>query len=279
MHLWSGLLVCLVGLGGLAPAHALTAVADGCGPLNDPQQLAHTARIILVGEIHGTREFPALVARLACQALDRGRPVTLAVELPHEEEARLAAYVASDGGAQASAALTAGSHFWHKVRDGRSSGAMVVLIEQARRWREQGKPVRVIAIDKTRGAAGTRDEHMAARVREAALGTPGGLVIALTGNMHNRLTPLEATHLPMRIDTPMGMLLRDLAPVSLGSERMRGSFFACMPECKVHGLEDGGTPLAAPRIIPARNAGRGPYTHLVELGSTTASPPAIDAAG
>jgi hypothetical protein len=50
-----------------------------------------------------------------------------------------------------------------------------------------------------------------------------------------------------------------------------------MPECKVHGREDGGTPLAAPRIVPAPDRGRGPYTHLVELGSTTASPPALDA--
>lgn len=271
LNLWSGLLI------GLAPAVALAALPHGCGPVEDPQQLARTARIILVGEMHGTHEYPALVARLACQALDGGRPVTLALEMPHEEEARLAAYLASDGGAQASLALTADSPFWQNVRDGRSSGAMLVLIEQARRWRAQGKPVRAITIDKPRAAPGSRDQHMAARVRQAALAGPETLLIALTGNMHNRLRPFEAHDLPVPIPTPMGVLLRDLTPVSIGSERSRGSFFACMPDCRVHGEQDGGAPLAVPRITPAPDRGRGPFTHLVELGSTTASAPAIDA--
>lgn len=94
--------------------------------------------------------------------------------------------------------------------------------------------------------------------------------------MHNRLKPFDARELPVPIPTPMGVLLRDLTPVSIGNERSRGSFFACMPDCRVHGEEDGGTPLAVPRITPAPDRGRGPFTHLVELGSTTASEPAID---
>lgn len=215
----------------LAPLGALAAVSDGCGPVDDPQQLARTARIILVGEMHGTREFPALVARLACQALEAGRPLTLALEMPHEEEARLAAYVASDG--------------------------------------DKGQPPRT--------APGTRDEHMAARVRQAAQAAPEGVLIALTGNMHKRLAPFEARDMHVRIDTPMGVLLRDLAPVSIGSERTRGAFFACMPECRVHGAENSGPALAVPRIAPAPKRDRAPYTHLVELGHTTASLPAVDA--
>jgi len=262
---------------GLAPPGAGAANPDGCGPLDDPQQLARTARIVLVGEMHGTREFPALAARLACQALDAGRPATLALEIPLEEDARLAAYMASDGKAQAAAALAQGSAFWHKVRDGRSSGAMLELIEQARRWRAAGKPVQVVAIDKPRSAPGTRDEHMAARVRQASLDKPESLVIALTGNMHNRLAPFEAKDMSMKIDTPMGVLLRDLAPVSIASERTRGAFFACMPDCRVHSFEGDGPALAVPRIVAAPRRDGMAYTHFVDLGYTSASLPAVEA--
>lgn len=271
MRAWFTLLSAM--LPGLAPLAAMAALPDGCGPLVDPERIARTAPIILVGEIHGTREYPALVARLACDALAGGRAVTLALEIPLEEEARLAAYVASNGDTRASAALTAGSWFWRELRDGRASGAMLLLVEQARRWRAQGKPIRLIAIDKPRGAPGTRDEHMAARVRQASLARPGALVIALTGNLHNQLVP-PSFHVP--VDTPMGVLLRDLGPVSVGSPMGRGEFFGCSPDCRVHGRDEPGQPLAAPVIASARDRGRGPHTHEVELGRTTASLPAGD---
>lgn len=265
---WAGLVI------GIMPLAAAAAVPDGCRPIADPGRIVHTARIILVGEIHGTREYPDFVARLACRALASGRAVTLALELPQEEQARLDAYLASSGSPAAATALTAGSRFWHEVRDGRASGAMLVLLEQARRWHEAGKPIRVIAIDKPRGAEGTRDEHMAAQVRQAAPGRLDALLIALTGNIHNQLGP---AHLPGAADTPMGTLLRDLAPLSLGSESGRGEFFGCAPDCRVHDSDQRGPALAVPVITSAPDRGRGPYTHLVDLGRTSASAPAIDA--
>ncbi|MCC2973657.1 hypothetical protein [Massilia sp. IC2-476] len=263
----------------LAPLAATAAVPDGCGPLNDPEGLARSARIILVGEIHGTREYPALAARLACAALDGGRPVTLALEIPQDQQARLDAYMASSGGDSARAVLTSGSRFWERVRDGRSSMAVLALIEQARRWREHGLPVGLIAIDKPRGAPGTRDEHMAARVRHASTAAPELVVIALTGNMHNRLappSPSEMAGMPMRIDTPMGVLLRDLGPATIGNLLSRGASFSCMPDCRVHGEDEAGPALAVPVIARAPQRG-GAYTHVVELGHTSASLPALAA--
>ncbi|VXB94225.1 hypothetical protein [Massilia sp. 9I] len=272
LNLWSGLLI------GLAPLGATAAVPDGCGALNDPQGLARSARIILVGEIHGTREYPALVARLACAALDGGRPVTLALEIPQDEQARLTAYMASLGNDAARSALTSGSRFWEKVRDGRSSIAVLALIEQARRWRIQGLPLELIAIDKPQGAAGTRDEHMAARIRSASMTAPEMVVIALAGNGHTRLAPLSPGHLaglPKGVDTPMGMLLRDLGPASIGSPLSRGAFFGCAPDCRVHDGDIEGPTVAVPVISRTRDRGRGPYTHVVELGTTTPALPAL----
>lgn len=255
----------------------MAAVPDGCGPVADPQRLAQSARIVLVGEMHGTHEYPALVARLACAALEHGRAVTMAFEMPSEEEARLAAYLASDGGPEARTALIADSWFWHKVRDGRSSGAMLLLIEQARRWREAGKPVQAIAIVMPRGgstAPGAYDAHMAERVRQAAAATPGALLLALTGSMHSRLTPPDHPGPHGAIPTPMGVLLRDLDPVSISTAHHRGAFFGCMPDCRVHDSADAGLALPVPVIRPAPS--RGPYTHIVDLGATSASPPAVD---
>lgn len=86
-------------------------------------------RIVVVGERHGTKEIPGFVAALACTALVDGRAVTLALEMPSSETDRLESYLASDGGATARSRLVT-SPFWHRpLQDGRSSAAMVDLLE------------------------------------------------------------------------------------------------------------------------------------------------------
>jgi hypothetical protein len=48
-------------------AHAAT---EACTPVANAESLIKPGRIVLVGEMHGTREIPAVVADLACMVAD-----------------------------------------------------------------------------------------------------------------------------------------------------------------------------------------------------------------
>ena len=61
-------------------------------------------RLVMIGELHGTSEVPALVAALARHYVHSG-PVLVALEVHAAEHPRIRAYLASDGGVAARHAL------------------------------------------------------------------------------------------------------------------------------------------------------------------------------
>ncbi|MGV6492816.1 hypothetical protein ACTUVK_003020 [Stenotrophomonas rhizophila] len=91
--------------------------------------------LVLVGELHGTVETPALVGELACAAAADATPVTVALEMDPTEQARIDAYLASAGTAADRSALLAGRFWTRTMQDGRSSVAMAALIERLRSLR------------------------------------------------------------------------------------------------------------------------------------------------
>lgn len=162
--------------------------------------LLSPGRILLFGEIHGTREIPAFVGEALCHAARRG-PTRLGLEIPATEQASIEAYLASAGLPADRAALMA-SPFWQRdFQDGRSSMAMMELIERARSLRAAGLPVSVLAFDAVpNDKALDRDAEMARRILEARAAEPGGRVLVLTGNVHARTTrgaPWNAAFEPM----------------------------------------------------------------------------------
>jgi hypothetical protein len=167
---------------------APAAAPEACPPIAGAPALLTPGRVVLLGEMHGTVESPAFVASFACAGLAAGRAVTVGVEIPKEEEPRLRAFLASEGGPAARAALVQGP-FWDGVwKDGRSSEAMVALLERVRVWKRAGRPVAVALLDREDApGAPTRDESMAAAVETAAKAEPQGVVVALTGNLHNQI--------------------------------------------------------------------------------------------
>ena len=66
---------------------------------------AGTHRILVLGEYHGTREIPLVVAQLADDYSRDGTPLVLALEMPRGENASLQAYLDSNGDADARHAL------------------------------------------------------------------------------------------------------------------------------------------------------------------------------
>lgn len=141
-------------------------------------------RYIVMGEIHGTVEAPAMFADLVCEASNRG-PVIVGIEFPATEQALFDEFLASDGGEAArSRLLDAGQ--W-RAHDGRSSVAMLDLLDRLRRLKQAGRIAAVVAFvpAPSPGAAQTDYERRMAANWSAALDrNPDARLFALVGNIH-----------------------------------------------------------------------------------------------
>jgi hypothetical protein len=179
---------------------------------------------VLIGEYHGTVEMPAIAGDAACAAVAAGRPVILGVELTPADQPAIDAFMASDGGRAARAALTA-TPGWQEP-GGRSTAAIADLIDRMRQLAKR-HPVTVLAFDVAREPRGTsprREAAMAAALDAARARVPDGLVVALTGVGHadkegfTSATPpflAAAGHLPAQ------------RTVSLAFARPGGSYWGC----------------------------------------------------
>ncbi len=139
---------------------------------------------ILVGGLHGTVESPAFVQALACTALSYGFDVNVGLEIPDDETAAVRAFLASDGGPVALSALLAGPFWTAESADGRSSTAILGLLDDFRGRELEGAELNVVLIDSY--GATDRDVAMARRVIAAVDATPDAVTITLTGNLHSR---------------------------------------------------------------------------------------------
>ena len=137
--------------------------------------------ILWFGEAHGTEESPRFIGEVVAHAAARGR-VQLGLEIPRDEAAPLDAYLRSDGGPAARAALIEGA-FW-QWQDGRSSHAMVALIDRMRGVDAVELVAFDIRSDDAASDAGTRDRAMADFLEGAR--DPDATLVVLSGNVHSR---------------------------------------------------------------------------------------------
>ena len=246
-----------------------------CGVPDGLHQELQSGQLMLMGEMHGTKESPQAFGAAVCHALEHGREVSVGLELNPDQAGPLAHFLASDGGAAAAERLLQ-TRFWSgPLHDGRSSLAMFALIERLRQWKQRYAALAVFVLDGLPGVAGvSRDEQMAQRVRAERVRRPQGIVLTLTGNAHNRLKPLGFAIQGRTIPAPMGVWLADLSPASVTLATAGGSAWMCAPACGVQVLEaahDAAQEMApAYRSLPASGA----YTGQWSLGVSTASLPA-----
>ena len=242
------------------------------------------ARIIVVGEVHGTEQVPAFVGQLVCGLLKQGRPVILALERNGAEQPALNRYLASLGQpADVQALLSTEAWANLKFQDGRSSQAMLKLIEQLRLWRQGGQRVGVLAMqqDSTPLAPaddGTKrrpseaemdryseinDRSMADKVWAAAAGYPSYTVVALAGNVHTALASQQRASFvrtPSLADVLAGYLpIHVIGLNSKGGSSWNMSSQGMGPQ----------TSIAGPMFMDD-----GRVDSQVDIGAITASPPA-----
>lgn len=156
------------------------------------------ARCVIVGERHGTEQIPAFFGDLVCHAGERA-PVVVGVEIEAHQQASLDAYLKSDGGLDARAALLREDHW--RNRDGRASAAMFALIERLRQLRAQGWDITLLAFMVPARDGDARERGMAEAWVAALRAQPQARLFALIGRVHAETQPIgfrapAASYLP-----------------------------------------------------------------------------------
>lgn len=272
-----------VALAAALATFAGAAAASDRGGACEPQGLGPLlteGRIVLLGEIHGSEEAPALVAAAACAAAERGLEVVVALEIPLEEEERVVRFLASAGGADAREQLLAGDFWRRPYQDGRSSEAMLSLLEDLRRSSSSTGRVSVALLDSARTFAGgqERDDLLGERMASAVASAPAGsLVLALVGNVHSRATPgvpWDAAYRPAGVAVAQRWPARTL---SLLLTNPPGEAWTCSggePE-SCHARPLGGRSDGEPGHVELFAAPREGHHGSFHLPALTASAPAV----
>lgn len=274
----------LASLALLAAVPPALAESPDCEPAKEIDVARLSARALIVGELHGTTETPAFIARLACSLLKAGRPVIVALEREGQEQPALQRYLSSAGQPADVQALT-GQEAWSRPQqDGRNSLAMLAMLEQLRRLRAAGQPVGVLAMQQTfvplvpPGTAGKatwseadrdrfgeiNDRTMADQVWTTLATHPAYTVIALAGNMHTAIA--SASRLKQSPWPSFGDALAAMTPVQVIGLSSSGGSSWNMTSRGAGGHKTLGGPLYLPDSrVDLR----------VDLGVLSASAPAV----
>jgi len=267
----AALLSCLLAVSLAASA----ADAPSCTPLEAVPAAVSGAPLLVLGEVHGTREVPAFVAGYLCAAA-RQRAITLAVELPASEQEALDAFMASPGARRDLERLSAGG-MWRRARqDGRTSAAMLKLFEQARALRAGGMDIRVAAIDADIAPA-RRDAAMAERLRAELRRGVGRQLVVLVGGPHAFRSKGARWNPDFESAT---YLLADQRPLSLTVGTAGGKAWICQGNTLA---SCGAAAWDVNRVDPAPASAfsltppSAQFDGVFYVGATTASPPAVTA--
>lgn len=232
-------------------------------------------RLVLLGEMHGTREIPALVGDLVESDARSGNPLMLALEIDSREQSRIDRYLASSGTDADRRLLLSGDHWQDPMHDGRDSDAMLTLIERVRGLRAAHGELWIVAFD--RDGSGDRNARMASALRDAIAQRPTARMVVLTGNIHAMVRPADNLVLDGKPIPPLmtaGRLLSDLDPLSINITALGGESVICQQRtCDIRPYQ-GSRETSAPAF--RSNGEKAPWNATLTLPRFTPSPAAIE---
>jgi hypothetical protein len=180
-----------------------------CSPLPGAEQVWSKAAVrwIFVGELHGSNETPAAFLDLVCDALARGRSVTVALERPTSEQADLDGILSAKDLPAARKALL-GQDGWKNSIDGRGSEAMLRLLLVLRELRRTYPNLAVAAFDAPYigTGPGSRDEALGHALLALGAAKPKDTILILTGNYHAMQAPMNGYDLAAMFLPPLERL-------------------------------------------------------------------------
>lgn len=233
------------------------------------------ATYVLFGETHGSSEAPAFFADAVCAVAVSGKSVLVGLELPEEASVSLQQFMNSAGTPDDIRTFLSGSLWEQQARqfpDGRTSEAMLALVQQLRAMHQSGYEVAVSAFVPSGLEPGDPYEAgMATMLMEAQTSGPYDLVMVLVGNVHAYGAQLNfgTPYRPMAMHLPRNNTLT-LRMVSRG-----GTSWNCQSDgCGIHSLRASTTDDAVGIRIGADLAPG--YDGIFHIGQASASAPAID---
>ena len=141
-------------------------------------------RMIVFGEVHGTNETPELVSAVTCKLAMGGTRVLLALEILDLLNGELADFAAGRTGVDE---FLEGKLFWNRPRasqDGRSSLAMLKLLQDIKEYRSRGLLIEPRGIVSVLGSARDNEAMMALNLRTLVTNRPYDYAVVLTGRRH-----------------------------------------------------------------------------------------------
>lgn len=215
---------------------SIDAAAATCSPVPGADQIwsRGSARWVWIGETHGSNEIPTVFGELVCDALSKGRRVTVALERPFEEQSALDGILS---GKELSSARTVllNQPGWREGIDGRASQSMLRLLITLRELHKQYPALRVFAMEGPwAGAVGERDEAMGHALLSLKDKRPKDLILVLTGNMHAMEAPLFGFN-----TAAMYLPRQELLSLEVTNERGGKSWMSARDGC---GALPGGVP-------------------------------------
>lgn len=231
-------------------------------------------RMIVFGEVHGTNEVPELISAVTHElAKDRAR-VLLALEALDLLNGELADFVAGNLSVDQ---FLAGELFWNRPlarQDGRSSRAMLQLLQDVREYRTRGLMIDPRGIDSAVIRPRDREASMALNLRTLVANLPYDHVVVLTGRRHARRTPRFLGVGPRSMASYFRRGELFLVQVSFRG----GSSWNCPHRgvCGVHELPavSNGGPLNRVNPLPPSGRRARRFDAEIVLTSATPSPPA-----
>ena len=163
-----------------------------CSPVPGADQIwsKNALRWIWIGETHGSNETPAVFGELVCDALTKGKRVTVALERPYSEQAALDGVLSTQDLSAAKKVLL-NEPDWREGMDGRASESMLRLLISLRELHKQYPALKIFAMEGPwTGAVGARDEAMGHALLSLKADRPDNLILVLTGNVHAMQAPL-----------------------------------------------------------------------------------------
>lgn len=257
---------------GMVMAAALWLAPECAPPPGTEALLAMPQRVVVIGETHGTAEAPAAFARMICAAAQRG-PVTVALELPQGMQPSLDAFLAAPDPDTALAALEGSPFLDPTMNDGRTSHAMLAMLNSVRELKLDGKDVAFHAFQPSSPRPRELDQSwyeldMGHALSLAAYERADAKILVLVGNLHARKTGFD--RFP-DVGLPAAGHLPAADTLTLNVAQQGGEAWNCQRECGVH-----------PSIVRYDAEARGvilepsedgAYDGVLALGPSTASQP------
>ncbi|WP_241758246.1 hypothetical protein [Myxococcus landrumensis] len=231
-----------------------------CGPaIRGLAALMSPGLTVLMGEQLGSREAPAVVGELVCQVAEAGLPVALGLSIPRTEQERVTRYLASAGAPADQDALLEGRFWQRPYQDGRSSRAIMDLIDRVRAMRMAGLSVSLVAYDTDVAGGSERDALQAAFWNERRTAQPDEVHVVLAGNTHTRT--VAGTDWDKSF-TPMAHLMKAPRLLVLEMSYAQGTRWGCdlNRAGKIQCGYVGATPVGRLAAMP----GLSPYINLFE---------------